>query len=390
MTDRIPVNVAPNGAIKYGIYDATGALIRYEYIKNEDGATTAGTALNKANLLSDSTATAMGLTGAATVNDAFNVLGDMSKRNFLNILRLKLQQSLLKNDIDAWSDLFADTSAINTGSSTNYSVAGGQLKYVPSLTTVGPTYGTTATTRTDIGTYGWSSLTEILSNTSGTAVCVGPSTGVIYTNRIEAKTFGFNIPSNAIITGIAVTARKVAFQNTTNAHVEDYQVRLIGADGNLKGDNKADTVSNWMPASGTTKTYGSNSDLWGTTWTYSDINSSNFGISLAAKISAGDGGENAYLDYMNITIYYQIGNKAVVVWNAVTASEVLQYMAITATQNAGSGTISWFISNNGSTWTQITSLDTIQNLSLSSTSIYLKCEITATNAYVNDVAWGGY
>ena len=36
-----------------------------------DGATVEGTALNKANLLQDTTAGALGLNGTATVNDAF-------------------------------------------------------------------------------------------------------------------------------------------------------------------------------------------------------------------------------------------------------------------------------------------------------------------------------
>lgn len=74
MTDRVPVQVASNGAIRYGIYDVNGNLIRYEYIKNEDGATTTGTPLNKANLLTDTTATKLGLSASATVNDAIDAV----------------------------------------------------------------------------------------------------------------------------------------------------------------------------------------------------------------------------------------------------------------------------------------------------------------------------
>lgn len=46
--DRVPVEVLENGAIKYGIYDASGNLIRYEYIKREDEPTEEGTPVNRA------------------------------------------------------------------------------------------------------------------------------------------------------------------------------------------------------------------------------------------------------------------------------------------------------------------------------------------------------
>ena len=69
MTDRQPVEVLDNGAIRYGVYNSDGTLNRYEYIKNEDGATVEGDALNKANLLTDVTAVACGLTATAVPDD---------------------------------------------------------------------------------------------------------------------------------------------------------------------------------------------------------------------------------------------------------------------------------------------------------------------------------
>ena len=53
MIDRVPTEVLDNGAIRYGVYDSNGQLLRYEYIKPEDAPTQDGTPLNKANLLSD-------------------------------------------------------------------------------------------------------------------------------------------------------------------------------------------------------------------------------------------------------------------------------------------------------------------------------------------------
>lgn len=73
MKDRTPTQVLANGAIRYGIYDSEGALLRYEYIKPEDEPTQEGTPLNKATLLSDETAAGLGLTGDPTVDGALNV-----------------------------------------------------------------------------------------------------------------------------------------------------------------------------------------------------------------------------------------------------------------------------------------------------------------------------
>ena len=69
MTDRQPVEVLDNGAIRYGVYNSDGTLDRYEYIKNEDGATVEGTLINKANLLTDTTALAYGLDSTAVPDD---------------------------------------------------------------------------------------------------------------------------------------------------------------------------------------------------------------------------------------------------------------------------------------------------------------------------------
>lgn len=84
MKDRQPTQILDNGAIRYGIYDEAGQLLRYEYMKREDAPTVEGTPLNKANLLSDATAAKIwrGATKPAdpTVNDALNKLTEGTAR----------------------------------------------------------------------------------------------------------------------------------------------------------------------------------------------------------------------------------------------------------------------------------------------------------------------
>lgn len=76
MRDRIPTQVLENGAIRYAVYDASGAFLRYEYMLPADEPTEPGTPLNKANLLSDATAQTIGLEQTdPTVDNAFSRVG---------------------------------------------------------------------------------------------------------------------------------------------------------------------------------------------------------------------------------------------------------------------------------------------------------------------------
>lgn len=55
MRDRESTKILPNGAARYGIYDASGSLLRYEYIRLEDEPTVQGSLWNRANVLPDDT-----------------------------------------------------------------------------------------------------------------------------------------------------------------------------------------------------------------------------------------------------------------------------------------------------------------------------------------------
>lgn len=72
MRDRTPTQVLDNGALRYGVYDEAGNLLRYEYLALEDEPTDPGTDLSKATLLQDSTEVSLfGSAADRTVDDAF-------------------------------------------------------------------------------------------------------------------------------------------------------------------------------------------------------------------------------------------------------------------------------------------------------------------------------
>jgi len=113
---------------------------------------------------------------------------------------------------------------------------------------------------------------------------MGTSKGINLTN------FGFSIPSSATIVGVEAT---LTYSNNNSASVtsafKDTIVRLVkgGVEvGNNYGTIYSTTPSTCFPLF----TYGSNTDLWGTTLTPADVNAANFGFVLYTKRIASNGG----------------------------------------------------------------------------------------------------
>lgn len=75
MKNRIPTELAANGALRYGVYDKDGNLLRYEYLKLEDKPTDLGTVLAKETLLKDVTAAMFGMDADAVPDDVYTFLG---------------------------------------------------------------------------------------------------------------------------------------------------------------------------------------------------------------------------------------------------------------------------------------------------------------------------
>ena len=78
MQDRIGTNDLANGAVRYGVYDASGNRLRYEWIRPDDEPLEDGTPLNRETLLSSEAEAvvwpASGKPANPTVNDAMDKL----------------------------------------------------------------------------------------------------------------------------------------------------------------------------------------------------------------------------------------------------------------------------------------------------------------------------
>lgn len=149
-------------------------------------------------------------------------------------------------------------------------------------------------------TYGsgtWSSPDEIYSEDGNVAY-------VDFNNPtcvLVAKDFGFSIPSGATIDGIKVEFKKSSYSGTCY----DQHVSLVKAGSPQFSTNYANATG-W-PTSLEYVTYGGASDLWGDTWTDTDINASGFGACINATLGFLDG---VQIDHVRITVYYTEGGGA--------------------------------------------------------------------------------
>ena len=186
------------------------------------------------------------------------------------------------------------------------------------MASIGPNSpGTVISENVSGATMAWANPSNAgASDNSYATSCNSVGAGVT-SQYLKSTSFGFSIPGGATIDGIEVQIEKKAASDTASAFTKDIVLQLLKA-GTIVGSNKADTVNKW----GTTDsiyTYGGSSDLWGTTWTDSDINGSTFGCVFRAEASNGTKSGSATLssvDHVKITVYYTGGSSA-------TASSVL-------------------------------------------------------------------
>jgi hypothetical protein len=161
----------------------------------------------------------------------------------------------------------------------------------------GPLNGATFTTNAP-GDFPWAAPGAAAgSNDDAAAVTFTVFVSGETTEGLHATNFSFSIPAGATIDGIIVEVER----SKTFTSVFDLSVKLIKG-GTVSGNDKL-SADAW-PDTDAYKTYGSASDLWGLTWTVSDINASNFGMQISAQEGGSGGGGEAFIDHIRITVHY--------------------------------------------------------------------------------------
>ncbi len=145
-------------------------------------------------------------------------------------------------------------------------------------------------------------------SSAGTSVWITPGNAAVSDNLmattgpggmpsqyLKATSFGFSIPSTSQVTGIEATVERRSILGT----VFDAAVRIVK--GGVVGSDDRSDGGFWATADEVI-TYGSDSDLWGETWTPADINSAGFGVA----VSATDTFDTAGVDHITMTVYYTL------------------------------------------------------------------------------------
>lgn len=114
----------------------------------------------------------------------------------------------------------------------------------------------------------------------------GPNNGATFTS--DDTSGGTKVWSNPTNAGASDDAWVTTLFN--GVPPIDWKVRIIK--GGTVGATDKSSPDNW-PETDAYTTYGSSTDLWGETWTSTDINATNFGFAIAASK------DTAYSHYLN-------------------------------------------------------------------------------------------
>lgn len=149
------------------------------------------------------------------------------------------------------------------------------------------------------GTQAWSNAAQ--AETSDNNYATASLNDGQVSESLQCKGYGFSIPSNATIIGVTVSVERKA---SSNSRLQDDSVQLIKG-GVVQTTNRATTT--YYTTSDTYEDHGGSTDLWGTTWTPADINSSNFGVAFAAQKPGGSGGAyTASVDHVRVQVDYTV------------------------------------------------------------------------------------
>jgi hypothetical protein len=150
-----------------------------------------------------------------------------------------------------------------------------------------------------LGGFGWSQPFFITIADGNCATCALPLNST--SDILRATNFGFNIPLNAVISGISVDVLRGKVTGATT--VFDNTVKLVKAGTPVGTDHSSGSA--W-PFTLTYNTYGSSSDLWGTSWTPADINNALFGFSISVFNNSLTTAKAPGVDFIRITVSYTI------------------------------------------------------------------------------------
>jgi hypothetical protein len=150
------------------------------------------------------------------------------------------------------------------------------------------------------GDTSWSG-TGTLQSVDGLEIKAASKNAFATSHYAIAKDFGFNIPSSASIRGVEVNATRRQ-QTVAFTEISEYSIKLV-KNSVIGGSDLVHNLEPWDSALATG--WGGPAELWGQSWSPSDINSSGFGFAFKVGISSdGSNSISAFTDDVTIAVYY--------------------------------------------------------------------------------------
>lgn len=166
------------------------------------------------------------------------------------------------------------------------------------MASTGATIVGTGASDSSYGSHAWTDAGFITANDASNArVTVSGTTNP--TEYLKGTNCGLSVPSGATIDGI-----EVVIECNDNASFDTIfdRVRIVKADGSIGTTDKSTGAS--LASTPTTYTFGGASDLWGESWTDTDVNDIDFGVVFSFLANNGSNFIFALVDYISINVYY--------------------------------------------------------------------------------------
>ena len=208
----------------------------------------------------------------------------------------------------------------------------------------GPLSPTNTNNNTSIGTLEWLNTDNVkISDNNYSTVSFNNTDGTTLTsNYLVSSNFGFSIPTEAIINGIKI---EIEANISSDYWVLDY-IRIIKNDIIGSNNKTSPTIS----ISDSYVSIGGEYDLWGETWTASDINNTSFGVAVATFLDS-IGYYTVSIDNIRITVYYsELGSPSVSPSSSLSPSTSPSLSPSSSTSPSASSPVSFYwIGGSGST-----------------------------------------
>lgn len=152
---------------------------------------------------------------------------------------------------------------------------------------------------TSAGAVAWGTPGAIFTSNDAYASLANQGSASSPSDTLMGTKPGFTVPDGSTINGIVVEI-EAASQTAPGTTFTTVSLSKDGA--TLVGNNNAASAA--MTATDAYYTFGSPTDLWGTTWTPAEVTATTFGCGMTCSRSGTTA--NARVDHMRLTVYYTL------------------------------------------------------------------------------------